>query len=57
MTPEQIKAAAVAWYEGQLAKLELRHGARWVDNQQWVREYLSTELRLRLIARGWGVER
>ena len=53
MTPAEVKAAAHTWYERQLQQAEAAHGTRWPDHKAWIEDYLRTELRMRLAARGW----
>lgn len=54
MTATEIKAAAQRWYERELQQAEVTHGARWPEHKEWVDDYLRAELKLRLVARGWG---
>ena len=53
MTPAEVKVAAQRWFENQLQRAEITHGARWPANREWLEAYLRTELRMRLAARGW----
>ena len=53
MTAAEVKVAAQRWYERQLQQAEAAHGARWPANREWIEDYLRTELRMRLAARGW----
>ena len=50
---EHIHAQAQAWYESQMAKAERSFGPLWPTFKDWVSDYVRTELRERLIARGW----
>jgi hypothetical protein len=52
-TVAEIRAAAQAWYESQLAKCERALGPTWPALHPWIDDYLRAELRERLIARGW----
>ena len=48
-----IRAQAQAWYERQLEVCRRSLGSSWPEHERWVIDYLKTELRERLIARGW----
>ena len=50
----EILTAARRWYETELERCTRAHGARWPEHREWVDDYLGEELRLRLLARGWG---
>lgn len=52
-SPAEIRAAAQAWYEAQLALAAAKHGNAWPEHREWVVAYLREELRGRLIALGW----
>jgi len=52
-TPEQVRAAAEAWYRRQVELLRDCHGTAWPEYREWVLDCLREEVRLRLIARGW----
>lgn len=52
----EIKLAAQRWYDQQLQRAADAHAARWGANREWVESYLRTELKLRLIARGWRAQ-
>lgn len=52
-TPAEIRAAASAWYEAQVALAAAKHGTAWPEHRDWVEAYLREELRERLIALGW----
>ena len=49
----EVKAAAQAWYQRQVAVCAAAHGDQWPENQAWIEDYLREELRQRLVARGW----
>ena len=54
-SPEAIRALAKAWIERQLVLARERHGQAWRLHEDWVREYLVTAVRQRLIERGWRI--
>lgn len=51
--PAEIRAAARAWYQRQLAILAEVHGRQWPEQRAWIESYLQQELRQRLEAIGW----
>lgn len=53
VTTAEIKTAAQAWYERQIARCTDAHGDHWAEIGGWIEGYLREELRQRLVARGW----
>ena len=53
MTPDQVRAAAKAWYAKQIETLRECHGREWPQHREWIEAYLREQLRQRLIERGW----
>lgn len=56
-TPEEIRAAAEAWFARQVEIARRALGTYWPAHREWVRDYLREEIRQRLIARGWRPRR
>jgi hypothetical protein len=54
-SPDEIRELAKAWFERQLERARAKQGQAWALHEDWVREYLATALRQRLIERGWRV--
>jgi hypothetical protein len=52
----EIRTAAQAWYERQIARCIAAHGKGWIETSAWIEGYLREELRQRLVARGWRVK-
>lgn len=53
LTPAQIRARAVEWYDRQIAIIALAHGPSWPEHREWIEAYLKEEIRERLLALGW----
>ncbi|MET3371803.1 hypothetical protein ABIC89_000844 [Variovorax boronicumulans] len=53
LTPEEVRARAVAWYDRQIVVIALAHGASWPEHRDWIESYLKEEIRDRLLALGW----
>jgi hypothetical protein len=48
LTRDQLRQRAAAWAERELQRAAHGHGARWQDNESWVKDYVRQELRERL---------
>lgn len=53
LSPAEVRAKAQEWFDRQVAISSKALGSSWPEHREWVEENLKTELRQRLIARGW----